>query len=72
MLPRGPQPTAAQLCADSVLGLEVHNELESTGEVSFDGGHILNSIHSMVRAGQLSNVAASQPTDCPTREKHGW
>eukprot|EP00937_MAST-01D_sp_MAST-1D-sp2_P006108 g6108.t1 len=26
----------------------------------------------MTRASQVSNVAAYMPTDCPTREKHGW
>jgi hypothetical protein len=61
----------AELC-ESVIGLEVRNELEQTGEVTFEEGHILNRLWSMVRYSQECNVAASQPTDCPTREKHGW
>jgi alpha-L-rhamnosidase len=26
----------------------------------------------IVKASQLGNMAAYVPTDCPTREKHGW
>ena len=32
----------------------------------------LTALHGMTRASQLSNMAAYLPTDCPTREKHGW
>ena len=45
------------------------------GRASTRGGantHILNRINDLVHGSQLSNVAAYQPTDCPTREKHGW
>jgi alpha-L-rhamnosidase len=61
----------AELC-EAVLGLEVRNELEKTGELGFEEGHILNRLNQLVRYSQECNVAASQPTDCPTREKHGW
>lgn len=48
---------------------------DATGAISF-GGHagsgLLNQIMSMVQTGQLSNMAAFVPTDCPTREKHAW
>ena len=33
---------------------------------------MLNQLQGLVVKGQLSNVAAGMPTDCPTREKHGW
>jgi alpha-L-rhamnosidase len=48
---------------------------EATGSISFGGGKasaLLNQIVAMVQAGQLSNMAAFVPTDCPTREKHAW
>jgi alpha-L-rhamnosidase len=56
------------------VGVRTHTALVSTGELAFDGGpsRMLNQLQTIVRAGQLSNVAAGMPTDCPTREKHGW
>ena len=53
------------------------HDLESAGEAQFAAGKgsaaaILNDIHGMVRRSQECNVAGYQPTDCPTREKHGW
>lgn len=33
---------------------------------------VLNGIFSMTLQSQRTNVAAYIPTDCPTREKHGW
>ena len=49
--------------------------LERTADVRFSedgGGALLNRLQRMVVAGQRSNMAAYMPTDCPTREKHGW
>jgi len=43
--------------------------------VAFGGGAdatLLNQLAAMTQAGQLSNMAAWVPTDCPTREKHAW
>ena len=40
--------------------------------LSGPGAGTLNGVHGMVLASQLSNLAAFLPTDCPTREKHGW
>ena len=62
---------------DAVTGLELRTNIEQTGSVTFDsvggtGDHILNDIQTLVLNSQRSNVAAYQPTDCPTREKHGW
>ena len=50
-------------------------DAEATGAISFGGGKdadMLNSIRGIAQAGQLSNMAAFVPTDCPTREKHAW
>ena len=48
---------------------------EPTGALSFGGGGdatLLNQLLAMTQAGQLSNIAAYVPSDCPTREKHAW
>eukprot|EP00035_Acanthoeca_spectabilis_P005666 m.116217 g.116217 ORF g.116217 m.116217 type:complete len:1058 (-) comp13125_c0_seq1:126-3299(-) len=50
-------------------------DAEPTGVVTFGGGpdaDLLNRLAAMVQAGQLSNMAAFVPTDCPSREKHAW
>ena len=50
-------------------------DAEATGMVSFGGGAdatLMNQLLAMTQAGQLSNMAAYVPTDCPTREKHAW
>jgi len=62
---------------NAIEGLVLHTNLDQTGDISFTGGPsgegaLLTSIQNLVTRGQLSNVAAYQPTDCPTREKHGW
>ena len=33
---------------------------------------MLTKLQEIIVQGQMSNVAAGMPTDCPTREKHGW
>ena len=46
---------------------------EATGAISFGGGkdaEMLNEIRGIAQAGQLSNMAAFVPTDCPTRSVH--
>ena len=59
---------------DAVTGLEVRTDIDQTGTVQVDAGkqHILNSIQTILTNSQKGNVAAYMPTDCPTREKHGW
>merc|ERR1719397_1153438 len=62
---------------DAVVGLVLHTNLKQTGDINFAGGkagegELLTKLQTLVFRGQLSNVAAYQPTDCPTREKHGW
>ena len=62
---------------DDIVGLEIHTNLTTASTLAFGGGTgqqsaLLNGLLSMARASQLSNVAAYMPTDCPTREKHGW
>ena len=44
----------------------------ATIEFSGPGAALLGSIRDITKASQISNVAAYVPTDCPTREKHGW
>jgi hypothetical protein len=33
---------------------------------------IFSGVDRMTRTSHAANVAAYMPTDCPTREKHGW
>lgn len=35
-------------------------------------GHLLDRIFAITVRTQLNNLANNLPTDCPTREKHGW
>lgn len=57
-----------------IVGLEIHTNMTATGFLKFGGpsSDVLNGIQSMLLASQVTNVAAYMPTDCPTREKHGW
>lgn len=57
---------------NSVQGVELRTDIRQIGQVSFEESHILNKIQNIVTNSQKSNVAAYMPTDCPTREKHGW
>lgn len=52
-------------------GLIIHTSVPTTGNVSFSGGsngegELLSQIQAMTQRGQLNNVAAYMPTDCPT------
>lgn len=58
-----------------ITGLVIHTDVEHTGNATFKGGKgsgLLTEILAMTKRGQLDNMAAYMPTDCPTREKHGW
>jgi hypothetical protein len=66
-----------------IVGLETRTDLAITGTLAFGGdgvagsasegaADVLRGIDSMTRGSHTSNVAAYMPTDCPTREKHGW
>jgi alpha-L-rhamnosidase len=60
---------------DSIAAVWTTASLETSASISFapdGGGKLLNQLQSMVHASQLSNMAGYIPTDCPTREKHGW
>ena len=73
---------------DAIVGLEMHTNMSETGAITFGDGaaaaaavaggtsdpaaDVLNGIFSMTMQSQRTNVAAYIPTDCPTREKHGW
>ena len=61
---------AGPLAPDSLEGVHVHTDLESTGEFECSNP-LLNQIHSAIRLTQLNNTHG-QPTDCPHREKQGW
>ena len=41
-------------------------------EFSGPGASLLSDIRDITKASQISNMAGYTPTDCPTREKHGW
>jgi alpha-L-rhamnosidase len=62
----------------AVRGIELRTDIEEVGALAFVrrgedvGGYILNRIQRIVTNSQKANVAAYIPTDCPTREKHGW
>lgn len=79
--PRG--DTGFEPVLGSITGLEINTDIVHTGDLSFGGdgvpgsrretaAAVLNGVNSMTLASQRSNVAAYMPTDCPTREKHGW
>ena len=42
--------------------------IEFTGE----GADLLGGIRDITKSSQRANVVAFMPTDCPSREKHGW
>jgi alpha-L-rhamnosidase len=50
-------------------------DLTDSARISFGGGTgsgTLSSIRDIAKHSQIANLAAFMPTDCPTREKHGW
>eukprot|EP00039_Didymoeca_costata_P030726 m.31059 g.31059 ORF g.31059 m.31059 type:complete len:1152 (-) comp8275_c0_seq1:33-3488(-) len=68
---------------DAIIGIVLHTNMSSTGQLQFFGdgvegssrshsADVLNGINTITLASQRTNVAAYMPTDCPTREKHGW
>jgi len=46
--------------------------LDESGTIEFEGADLLTKINAIVKASQIGNMAGYIPTDCPTREKHGW
>ena len=50
------------------------SELEESATIEFAGpdAELLSKIRDITKASQISNMAGYIPTDCPTREKHGW
>jgi alpha-L-rhamnosidase len=73
-LPSSFKHTAALLTA-----LQINSDVQSASEVALPNVNargngtpdVLNRIHQMTRASQLSNLW-SIPTDCPQRERRGW
>jgi alpha-L-rhamnosidase len=66
---------------DSIVGLVINTNVTQTGVLSFGGGGdpvaeyaaaLLDGVNQMTLQSQRTNIAAYMPTDCPTREKHGW
>lgn len=60
-----------------IQGRETVTDLDRTSDIQFTGGpdgvsETLTGLHSMTINSQRANIAAYMPTDCPTREKHGW
>jgi alpha-L-rhamnosidase len=60
--------------ADALLARWSGADVKETGTIEFggEGAAVLSSIRDITKASQRSNVVAFQPTDCPSREKHGW
>lgn len=60
---------------NNVIARWIGLDLESTGSIEFSGGvgsDILSSIRDIAKRSLRSNLLSGLPTDCPTREKHGW
>ena len=66
---------------DAIVGQVIHTNMTATGSLTFggegdataeDAAEVLTHINQMTLQSQRTNVAAYLPTDCPTREKHGW
>ena len=59
---------------DSLVARWTASDLEDTASIEFagPGAQQLSQIRDIVKASQVSNMAAFSPTDCPTREKHYW
>lgn len=61
---------------DSIVAVWGGAVLEATGSITFGGTTAgvatLTGIHEMVKKGTRSNILSHIPTDCPSREKHGW
>lgn len=66
---------------DSIVGQVIVTNITKTGTLSFGGGGdpaaeqaaaVLDGVNKMTEQSQRTNIAAYMPTDCPTREKHGW
>ena len=50
---------------------------DAPADINFSGGvpghaETLQSIHAIATRSVLQNTVTGMPTDCPTREKHGW
>ena len=48
--------------------------VKETATIHFggEGSALLGGIRDITKSSQRANVAAYMPTDCPSREKHGW
>ena len=62
--------TPLEICAEDFTGIAVYSAFEQTG--TFDSSHaLLNKLVDATLWSTKSN-SADLPTDCPTRERHGW
>jgi len=59
---------------DSLAAVWTVANLAESGTISFGGpgSELLSQIRDITKSSQLGNMAGYIPTDCPTREKHGW
>ena len=62
--------TDADLTADDVTAVAVYSEMEETGTFR-SSDELLNRFVNATRWSAKNN-SADLPTDCPTRERHGW
>ena len=62
--------TELPLCAEEIEAIAVYSDMEETG--TFDSSNaLLNKLVEATRWSTKSN-SLDIPTDCPTRERHGW
>ena len=62
---------------EGIYGRWSYVNIGETAHIEFGGGEegaseMLTDIVAMVKRTQRSNLVSGLPTDCPTREKHGW
>ena len=62
--------TDVEINADDVTAIAVYSDMEETGSFC-SSNELLNSFVDATRWSTKSN-SADLPTDCPTRERHGW
>lgn len=62
--------TDVEITADDVTAIAVYSDMEETGVFNSSNG-LLNKLVEATRWSTKSN-STDLPTDCPTRERHGW
>ena len=60
--------------ADALIARWSGADVTETATIEFggEGSELLSGVRDITKSSQRANVAAYMPTDCPSREKHGW